>query len=649
MGEFAAMTLATALLLLAISAQDAAKPSSSTQDAGLRTQDSITVTATKTPTRLTDTPASVVVLDKETIAASPAATIDDMLRQVPGFTLFRRSGSRSANPTSQGVSLRGIGASGASRALVLDDGIPLNDPFGGWVYWGRVPREALDRVEVVRGGESELYGSSAMGGVVQFIRRPSTTDALSVDASAGSQSTGTASLFAAARRNAWSDSVAGDWLSTDGYVLVSPSQRGRIDRESDANHRAIDLTIARAFDDDNSRAFVRASHYDESRNNGTPLQVNDTTTRQLALGADLRALGGSVALRAYGSDQDYTQSFSAIAADRNSERLTVLQSVPSRGTGFSAQLARAFGMRNALVAGAELHDVRGTSHEENFAINGTHSFASAGGSQRTSAAFAEDVFAMNARTSVTAGLRYDTWRSDSAWSPRLSLLHRATNDLAITASAYRAFRAPTLNELYRGFRVGNVVTLANGGLTAERLSAIEAGVRWRWLRANLFSMMTTDTIANVTLTTTPSLITRQRQNLGSSRSRGIELEADKSFGTHWSASAGWLFSDATVSGGRRTPQVPRNQATAQLAYAQTRWRGGVQTRWSSMQFDDDLNQFRLRSYFAADVFASAPLIAHLDATLSVENVFDRRIEVSATPVITLAQPRSVRFGVRWSH
>jgi outer membrane receptor protein involved in Fe transport len=611
--------------------------------------DSIVVTATKTETRLSDTPASVVVLDREAIATSPAATIDDMLRQVPGFTLFRRSGSRSANPTSQGVSLRGIGASGASRALVLDDGIPLNDPFGGWVYWGRVPRAALERVEVVRGGESELYGSSAMGGVVQFIRRSPATDAIAVEASAGSQSTGTASAFAALRRGAWSGSLAADWLTTAGYVLVAPSQRGHVDREADADHRALDATFARAFNEDLGRAFLRASHFRESRNNGTPLQVNDTTTRQLALGADLRAFGGSVALRAYGSDQDYDQSFSAIAADRNSERLTVLQSVPSRGSGASAQLARAFGMRNAIVAGAELREVRGTSDEENFAFNGTRTFTSTGGRQRTSAAFAEDVFAMNARTSITAGLRFDRWSDESSWSPRLSLLHKSSTDLAFTASAYRAFRAPTLNELYRGFRVGNVVTLANGALGAERLSAIEAGVRYRWLRANLFSMTTDDTIANVTLTTTPALITRQRQNLGSSRSRGVELEADWLIANSLRASAGWLFSDATVSGGRRTPQVPRNQATAQLAYSRSRWRAGAQARWSSMQFDDDLNQLRLRSYFAADVFAAAPLITNLDATLSVENVFDRRIEVSATPVITLAQPRSVRFGVRWTH
>ena len=113
--------------------------------AALAQSETITVTATRTETRIGDTPASVVVLSREALQTTAAATTDDALRQVPGFTLFRRSGSRTANPTTQGVSLRGIGASGASRALVIDDGIPLNDPFGGWIYWGRVPRSAIER------------------------------------------------------------------------------------------------------------------------------------------------------------------------------------------------------------------------------------------------------------------------------------------------------------------------------------------------------------------------------------------------------------------------------------------------------------------------------------------------------------------------
>src|SRR2546426_2573154 len=107
---------------------------------------------------------SLRVLSAEDLAAVGAARPDDVLRQVPGFTLFRRSGSRTANPTSQGVSLRGIGASGASRALVIDDGVPLNDPFGGWGYWGRPPRMEIDSVQLLRGGASHLYGRAAVAG-----------------------------------------------------------------------------------------------------------------------------------------------------------------------------------------------------------------------------------------------------------------------------------------------------------------------------------------------------------------------------------------------------------------------------------------------------------------------------------------------------
>src|SRR5881227_210364 len=157
------------LAFLALLLQDAPPP---THDSSLIAHHSeITVTATRTKERLADTPASVVVLNREALANTSAPAVDDALRQVPGFTLFRRAGSRTANPTTQGVSLRGIGASGASRALVLDDGVPLNDPFGGWIYWGRIPLVAIDRAEVVRGGASDLYGSGAMSGVVQFVRR----------------------------------------------------------------------------------------------------------------------------------------------------------------------------------------------------------------------------------------------------------------------------------------------------------------------------------------------------------------------------------------------------------------------------------------------------------------------------------------------
>lgn len=588
----------------------------------LQPSETITVTATRTKTRLADTPASVVVLDRAAVATAASPAIDDALRQVPGFALFRRTGSRTANPTSQGVSLRGVGASGASRALVLDDGIPLNDAFGGWVYWGRVPRAALDRVEVLRGGASDLYGSAAMGGVVQFIRK---SDGAAIDVSAGSERTGAGSLFAAHALGAWRGSVAADVLRTDGYVLVPDDQRGAVDVDANARHAAVDATVERAFGE-HARAFVRASHYNESRQNGTPLQINDTNLRQLALGAD----AGPLSLRAYGSEQDYHQTFSAIAANRGSERLTVDQRVPSRARGGSLQFAHALGDRNVVVAGVEERNVVATDIE-----NATRTK----GAQRTTAAFAEDSIVVAPSLTVTAALRADRWRDDEAWSPRLSALWRANDRVAVTAAAYRAFRAPTLNELLRNFRVGNVLTLANSALGPERLSAVEAGVRFASFRATAFSMTTDDTIANVTLSTTPSLITRQRRNQGSSRSRGVELDADHRI-NNWRLSAGWLFADATLSTGRRTPQVPRNTATLQAT-----WRDavGVQARWSSRQFDDDLNQFLLRGYAAVDLFASRG-----NVYVAVENATNARIEAGATPVTTLGQPRALRVGVRWA-
>ena len=583
--------------------------------------ETITVTATRTETRISDTPSSVVVLSRQTLQTTAAATTDDALRQVPGFTLFRRSGSRTANPTTQGLSLRGIGASGASRALVIDDGIPLNDPFGGWIYWGRVPRSAIARVEVLRGGASDLYGSAAMSGVVQFIRRRD--DAVSAEISGGSQSTYAGSLFAAVKRLR----LSVDYFDTAGYVLVRRPERGAVDRPADSTHLTADLSYQA------DRFFLRASHYDESRNNGTPMQTNETTIRQLAAGGN----SGSFAGRAWFSDQDYQQTFSAIAADRNSERLTVSQRVPSRSLGTNAQWARPIAARHALLAGAEARQVSGTSED-----NETRVF----GRQRTVSAFVEDVFAATSSLSVTAGVRFDGWRDFNAWSPRLAVLYRAPNDVAFTASAYRAFRAPTLNELHRAFRVGNILTLANESLGPERLGAIELGVRNRNLRATFFWMEMDDVIANVTLSTTPALITRQRQNVASSRSRGLEIEGDWRVATNWRFSTGYLLTDAAVSNGKRVPQVPRNQLTAQVLYS-SRFNAGVQARWSGLSFDDDLNQLLLRSYFVVDLFASHPIAERLDLTVAGENLFNRDVEVSATPVVTLGAPRSIRVGLRY--
>ena len=636
------MSIALVLTLLIQPSAFSFQPSQSLPPSGQHSEE-ITVTATRTEARVADTPVSVVVINRETLDASAAPTLDDTLRQVPGFSLFRRTSSRVANPTAQGVSLRGVGASGASRALILDDGIPLNDPFGGWVYWGRVPNRSIERVEVVRGGGSELYGSSAMGGVVQFIRRRD--DALSAEVSGGTGSTYNGSVFASGTRGAWRGSFGVDLFDTAGYQLVRAGQRGLVDRAADSEHTSIDVTAG--YD----RFFVRASQYEESRNNGTPLQVNDTEIRQIAGGGDTSAWGGLMSFRGWIGDQDYFQTFSAVAANRDTERLTVEQRVPSETYGGSAQWTRTAGQRHAVLTGVDVRDVSGTSDETQIAFNGTRNRVQTSGSQRLLGVFVEDIYAATSSLSITAGIRFDSWQnSESAWSPRLAALYQRSADLGFSAAVYRAFRAPTLNELYRGFRVGNVVTLANDQLTAERLTGFETGVRMRNVRLTGFWMSMDDVVGNVTISTTPTLITRQRQNVATSVSRGAELEGEWLLGTNWRASAGYLFTDARATSGsldgKRIPQIPRHQTTAQLLYSSPTT-VATQVRWSGMQFDDDLNTLSLSDYIVVDAFLSRRIAGGLEITLFAENLLDTEVEASATPVITLGQPRTIRVGLRY--
>jgi outer membrane receptor protein involved in Fe transport len=640
----------------------------------------VLVTASRGPARLGDTAASVVVVSAEDLESAAAPTVDDALRRVPGFALFRRSGSRTANPTSQGVSLRGTGASGASRAIVLADGVPLNDPFGGWVYWGRVPRVSLERVEVLRGGASDLWGSAALSGAIQLVRRETDLPAaLAVDASGGSQSTAEASLFSAARFGVFRASLSAEALTTEGYVPVEPAARGPVDVEADSRRKAGDLALERR--DDTGRLFVRGSAFAEDRGNGTPLQVNDTRIIHVTIGGERRLPAGSLVVRAWGSDQSYHQTFSAISADRTTERLTRVQDVPSDALGLSGEWSRAFAS-HALTAGIEGRRVRGESREaiEGF---GSRSFVTVGGEELSGALFFEDVFAAAERVTVTGVLRLDSWenrdgrrstrasaaadsvsmrfgdRRETAWSPRIAVLYRAARELVLSASAYRSFRAPTLNELYRSFRVGNVETLANERLDAERLSGAEAGAMFSpgrfFARAVLFWMEIDDPVANVTLETTPALITRRRENLGRIRSRGVELDLETRLGRRWRLSAGYLFSDSTVVSapaapeivGRRTPQVARNQASVEVKFDEPRVAtAAVQARWIGRQFEDDQNRLPLDAAFTADVFVSRSLTTGLDAFVAAENVFDQRFDVGRTPVKTVGPPRAVRAGLR---
>ncbi|HEV2387133.1 MAG TPA: TonB-dependent receptor [Candidatus Acidoferrales bacterium] len=647
----------------------------------------VNVTAARTQTPLGDTPLSDMQVTAKELRNGSALAVDDSLRQVPGFSLFRRSGSETANPTTQGVSLRGLGASGASRALVLEDGFPLNDPFGGWVFWGRIPRAAVESVEVSQGGASSLYGSDALGGVVQLLTRPSERAGLSVETSYGSENTPDLSLWTGGRAGRWETMAAAELFSTDGYIPVPTSQRGSVDTRASSEHRTADWTIGRRFGSQ-GRVFGRGWFYQESRHNGTPLQTNSTLFGEGALGADSPLGGfGFLTLRFYGQAQHYEQTFSAVALNRMSERLTDSQVVPEQAVGGSAEWTGSAGKRQTLVAGVDSEEVMGASDELMFASGAPSARLASGGRQRTVGVFGEDLVRLGPNWLVAASVREDHWRnfdarafrtpiappgppslapfasrSENAFSPRLAVVHPLAAGISLSASLYRAFRAPTLNELYRSFRVGNVLTLDNGSLRAERLTGGEAGAGWHAaggrvdLRGSFFWNDIVNPIANVTLSVQPALITRQRQNLGRTRSAGVELEGVARLTSRWELAAGYQYADAVVVSfpasraleGLWAPQVPRHVFTIRTSYVRSeRFTIAADGRFVGNQFDDDQNLFPLGRFFVLGMTASRALGRGIEVFAAGENLFNARYDIAATPVANLGAPFTARAGIRF--
>lgn len=580
--------------------------------------------------------------------------------------------------------MRGMGSSGASRALVLLDGVPITDPFGGWVNWSQIPRESLESAEFLRGGASDLYGGEALSGVAQLLTKtPEGTDA-SLDLSYGNERTPNVSGYLGHSFGQWLASGAAEYFRTDGYIPVEFSQRGAVDNPANSLHRNGQLQLQRQLSK-RSRFFLRGLAYDDSRHNGTIIEVNRTRAWQAVTGLDLEGPSDSLLqVRGYGGTETYHQTFASVAADRNSETLARVQQVPSRQFGLSAQYSRALGW-NTVLAGGEFSHVTGESDDEIFTASRPSSLVNAGGIIRSAGIFVEDIARIKSRLVVTGGVRFDDWRtvdgftrtvtlpsgttvpiqfadrSETAWNPKLAATFRINDRIALKASAYRSFRSPTLNELYRSFRLGNALTTANPLLRSERLTGWELGPAEKLLNGKLnlrqgfFWATVHQPIANVTLSTTPALITRQRQNLGSTRARGVEAQADLALMKWIEVSAQYQFVDALVTSfpvdpslvGLQVPEVPRHEFTFQARYSNPRFiTVAFQGRSNSSVFDDDRNTLTLDPYFKLDLFISRRLNSYADIYAAAENLLNDHYMVARTNVVTLASPLVARGGLQ---
>ncbi|HET9595411.1 MAG TPA: TonB-dependent receptor, partial [Anaeromyxobacteraceae bacterium] len=659
----------------------------------------IVVTATRDARARRDATAAVTVISRGEIEQIPAKTADELLRSVPSFATFRQSSSLVADPSSQGMNLRGIGPSGVSRALVLMDGLPVNDPYGGWVYWRGIPRLDIERIEVAPGGSSAIYGNAALGGVTQIITRAPTPSTAEATASYGSFGSYQVGARASDVMGPVGLVVAGDLLQmATGYPVVSDGTRGPVDGNAESWAGTVTARAEAALSPELA-VTARGGFFYEDENGGT--QYTTAAARRAEYGGTVRwspESAGTVELQLIGHAVDFKQDRARIAASpppdaipRTSETLAERQDVPAHDFGGALLWSRhpgALAAHHAVTIGLDARRTTGAMGSDQFPVVPPGATApaptalvrrDASGVQLAYGGFVQDVVDITPRVALQLALRYDGWqnqdgervdrqqngtvkttpyadRTADQLSPKVGVRIRPFDALTLRAAAYRAFRAPTLNELYRPFQVGQVITDSNPNLGPERLQGAEVGFELTPLsavttRVTGFWNVLQDPIVNVT--TGQNL--RQRQNLGEARIRGAEADVEWRVVRNLTAAVGYTFVDPIVTSapgqealvGNQLPLDPRHRATASLLWDDLRrFAAMVQVRYVGPQFEDDQNQTRLGEFALLDVSARWRTTRHLDLVFGVENLLDKTYLVGHPGAVeNIGQPRFIHAGV----
>ncbi len=646
---------------------------------------------------------ATTLIDRDALDQAGEARLDDALKSVPGFGLFRRQSSRASHPTTQGVTLRGLGPSGAGRTLVLLDGVPQNDAFGGWIDWSRLPTPALQSTLITRGGGAGPWGNAALAGVIRlqsrvgsepFVAGEVRGDSLeSVDATASFQ-TGLdpVQLFGTFHGH-----------TSEGSYLIREDQRGPVDKRTADRGTMVRLGARFALGDDID--VVASGGYSRDRyKNGIAIAVSHAEVADGSV--SFIHDGGKDAISWEGHVYVRSQGFDAIFSSINATRTLVTPSlnqfdVPATAVGANAIVRVPISTEVTLETGADVRTADGATNEDaTFIGNAFTRRRHAGGDQTMTGAFAELNWLPMPELTLTAGGRFDYWqqangartetviatgvvaRNDiypttdgTVANYRVGARYATSETFALRAVTYSGFRVPTLNELYRPFRVGNDITEANPGLKPERVYGVEGGFEWTpsgsfMLSANYFHNWLHNAVGNITVQTTPGLnaalnvvvpaggVLRQRQNIDRIEAEGVEITAKFPVSERFDLTADYLYTNPRVVRaaaqpslqGLRLAEVARHQASLSAVYRPAAdWTLKVEGRGASNIYDDDQNARLLRGYVVLDLYADYAVTPRVTVFVSGENVTDKTVEAgkSADGIVTVGTPQTFAGGVRF--
>jgi outer membrane receptor protein involved in Fe transport len=652
----------------------------------------IVVTGTALPEAKAERAYAVERIGRREIEQAPSHEIDQLLKDVPGVQLFRRSDARSGHPTSQGVTLRALGGNASSRALLVLDGVPQADPFGGWVNWPAYDPADLRQIRVVRGGGSVANGPGALAGTIEMVSRSDTGVSAELDGGSRDSFEARGRLGIAAGAGVLSISARGE--RGDGFIPITADTRGPADES--APFRAWSgrgRWVAPVGSAIELQASLDGFH--DWRTRGMDFTVNRTDGAD----ASLRLVGrGRWQWSALGYWQwrNLMSSFASVSSGRtNASRVALQDSVPSHGLGGSFEVRPPMPDHFELRLGADARRTTGESRELfNYVAGDPTRRRFAGGETWTSGAFAEATAELG-RVTLTGGARLDHWQvsgghlfekviatdavlRDDTYAKRDGWLPTARGGavvdlgagLSLRSAAYLGWRMPTLNELFRPFRAGADATAANPALKPERLAGAEAGLEHSHgpLRLSLtgFVNRLSNAIANVTLGQGPGTFPGvgfvpaggtylQRQNVDAVKVRGVEASASWTYGP-WLAQAGlsWTHARMEASGaaafldGLRPAQTPNIAATLSAGYDRDGRGAQIVLRRVGPQFDNDLNTQRLKPATTIDAFASWPVTKRVQLVARGENITNKLVMagINGDGSVERATPRTLWIGLR---
>lgn len=555
-----------------------------------RIEETVVVTASLLEDEKDELPAAVTVIGAGEIVDRQATAVADLLRTVPGLDVV---GSGSPG---KAVSVFGRGTN-SNQTLVLWNGVELNDPFFGGFDWAFLPTDGVERVEIVRGPFSSLYGSDALGGVVQVVSGTGDGVDLALEAGAdeyrrgsvvAGESFGAARLDVAASVRRGEGEVAND--SYDGEDLAA--------RLGWTPAMGVTLgLVARAAAADVGIPYDFAGL-------PSPRRLQERRTRQLALPAAWRG--------------------ALWRLDGQLSRHTLDLGLSDPEDPFAASRSESEAVRGRLVAGRSL----GTTGSSWVAFGGEWerqqaSSASAFGpgladdSQRTWAGFAE-LHAERGPWAVDLGARRDDNDAFGAHATgRAGVQRRLGRGVRLHAAWAQGFRAPSLGDLYfPGF--------GNPELEPEASDSLEAGVDWRrdrWdVELTAFRSEVEDLIVF-------DLVTNLPQNVGRARSRGIELASALAGRRGWARLAVTWLDAEDLDSGEPLARRPRWRGALLAGWRGERWRLSGTLRHVGDR--TDIGTVPLDGYQVLDLAARCALTQRLAPYARLENVLDEEYEEAA--------------------